>query len=414
VNEPLKKSPDMHILILSDLYPPYFKGGHELQCKFMADGLAERGHKINVLTSTYGPGKKGYDGKVYRLLHYIDLEGGRVGRRYKQIKGILFGFLNYCISRNFINKVRPDIVYAGQMTNISMYPLKAIGSYGIPIVHHVGNSFMVDLVKICDLEKNALKKTFRKIFFGYSNVTNPQYQNVITVSRMLKKKYTEVGFQGKNISVVPPVGIPLNSLRRIEGEPAMSEKEPFRLLYVGRLVPEKGVHVAIETIWKLKSQMEVSHLILDIFGDGDAGYIEQLQAIIKGYNLEETVTIKGKVPHDQLVKEYGNYHILLVPSIWDEPFGMIILEAFSQGLPVIATRTGGIPEIIEDGETGLLVPPEDSFEMAKAVRRLIDDSALGEKLISNGMEEVKRKYSDEIIVNKIEAYLNSCLIRPNQ
>ncbi len=397
----------MHILILSDLYPPYYKGGHELMCKFMADGLTRMGHKVDVLTSRYGCEKKESGGGVYRFLHYIDIEGDRMGRRIAQMKGIPAGLFNYRITDRIVCQHRPDIVYAGQTTNISMYPLKAIGRHRIPIVHHVANRFIVDLVTICEFEKNGLKKKFRRFFYGFHSRKDPEFQNIITVSGMLKKKYSEVGFPEDRISIVPPVGIPLKNLKRIEKKPVTPGEGALKLLYVGRLVPEKGVHVAIEATRIVKCQMGVEHLILDIYGDGDAGYIEHLRTTIKEHGLEDTVKVKGPLPHEDMIEAYGRYRILLVPSIWEEPFGIIILEAFSRGLPVIATRTGGIPEIIEDGKTGLLVPPNDPLEMAKSVKRLSDNPALEKEIISNGIEAIRRHYSDEIVLKKMESHLRA-------
>jgi glycosyltransferase involved in cell wall biosynthesis len=88
------------------------------------------------------------------------------------------------------------------------------------------------------------------------------------------------------------------------------------------------------------------------------------------------VFFKGAVPHHQLVEHYGKADVFVFPSVWDEPSGNPPIEAMAAGVPVVSTRTGGTPEYVADGKTGLLVEPGNAGALAEAILRLLTDEDL--------------------------------------
>jgi len=147
-------------------------------------------------------------------------------------------------------------------------------------------------------------------------------------------------------------------------------------------------------------------LTLHIIGEGNEKYEEDIAFLSDSLNLKDYVKFRGKLLYEEVLKEYSNYDMLLVPSTL-EAFPSIIIEAMSQGLPVIASKVGGIPEIVENEETGLLVPPGDPKKLAQAVKKLVDNPSLYEKIIRNGIKLVKKEYTNEKIIEKIENYLSN-------
>ena len=99
------------------------------------------------------------------------------------------------------------------------------------------------------------------------------------------------------------------------------------------------------------------HFHLNIFGDGDEVYIRELEAFLQQKQLVQYVTFHGKVPQDELIKHYDRSDIMLVPSIWKEPFGLVVAEAMARGLPIIASNLGGPTEIVTQDVDGLLIEP---------------------------------------------------------
>lgn len=147
-----------------------------------------------------------------------------------------------------------------------------------------------------------------------------------------------------------------------------SERE--HLLLIGRVVHKKGFDIALRAFAMLKQQRPtpIPHLV--IAGDGPER--AKLQALAGSLNIQDKTRWLGAVTdRDQIARLFAKSRVVLVPSR-EEPFGIVCLEALAAGCPVVASRVGGIPEIVRDGIDGLLVPPEDPAAMAEALGRMLD------------------------------------------
>jgi glycosyltransferase involved in cell wall biosynthesis len=184
-----------------------------------------------------------------------------------------------------------------------------------------------------------------------------------------------------------PYGIELPPL-----DPA-APVEPGLILTVGRLVERKGQIYLIEAMSHLAHRPE-AHLI--IVGEGHERPL--LEAAIRQHGLAERVQLAGRVSDEVLNDLYRRCQVFVLPAIVDsagdtEMLGMVSLEAMRYCKPVIATRVGGIADIVQDGETGLLVAQRDPHALADAIDRLLDDPALAERLGRNGYEFARRHFA---------------------
>lgn len=162
-----------------------------------------------------------------------------------------------------------------------------------------------------------------------------------------------------------------------------------RILFVGRVDPVKGIEYLIEAINILKKK----DLKLTIVGDfkQNTEYSRKIFDKVKEFGIENKIVFVGKIKDDsQLVEFYKSSNILVLPSVWDTS-PITLVEAMCFGLPIVATKVGGIPEYVENGVNGILVPPKDSQALAKAVSLLIDNYNLRKKL-SDGSFEKSFKY----------------------
>jgi len=155
----------------------------------------------------------------------------------------------------------------------------------------------------------------------------------------------------------------------------------FELLFVGRLTEAKGLRYLLEAVKELRD------VHLTIVGDGDLR--QELEAYGKKHQLESKVTFTGGVPHNELPAYFAKADVFVGPSIevasgWQEAFGLVFAEASAAGVPVVATDTGGIKDIVKDGVNGLLVPEKDSSALAKAITKLQQDATLRHKLAAGG------------------------------
>lgn len=146
--------------------------------------------------------------------------------------------------------------------------------------------------------------------------------------------------------------------------PEIHQKQ--RILFVGRITPEKGLD------WLLRSlQLTSANIRLDIAGEGWAK--AQMEQLSRKLGVEDRVAWHGWCSKEKLEMLYRQCFAVVFPSIWPEPAGLITLEAYTHYRPIIASAVGGIPEYIRDGETGILVEPNDSEALARAITCLGSD-----------------------------------------
>jgi glycosyltransferase involved in cell wall biosynthesis len=178
-----------------------------------------------------------------------------------------------------------------------------------------------------------------------------------------------------------------------------------QLLYVGRLRAEKGILVILKALDILVNEQQKTAIHLNIFGDGDEVYINELRTYIQEKCLAGVVTFHGKVSHDELIGYYDRSHIMLVPSIWQEPFGLVIAEAMARGLPVIASDVGGPSEIITHGVDGLLVSPGDERALALAITRLLEDDDECKQFSEAAPKTVRERFTVDGNAKSVEQHL---------
>jgi glycosyltransferase involved in cell wall biosynthesis len=172
----------------------------------------------------------------------------------------------------------------------------------------------------------------------------------IAISRFVKDKFVDSGFPPDKILVKPNFVDPDPGERTGSGEGAV---------FVGRLAPEKGVSILIDAWRRLPSLVP-----LVIVGDGPLR--QQLEADTASAGLHN-IRFAGPLPRDKAYEAMKKAAFLVVPSVWHEPFGLIVAEAFACGTPVLGARVGAIPEILRHGVTGLHCEPGDADDLAKKV-----------------------------------------------
>ncbi|MGF1492538.1 MAG: glycosyltransferase [Microcoleaceae cyanobacterium] len=182
--------------------------------------------------------------------------------------------------------------------------------------------------------------------------------------------------------------------------------KPVRLVTVGRLVEKKGIEYSIRAVAKLAAYH--SNLEYSIIGDGALRV--QLEELIQRLKMEQTIKILGWKEQEELIEILDSSHILIAPSITaengdqDAPVNTL-KEAMALGLPVVATRHGGIPELVEDEVSGCLVPERDSDAIAEKLGKLIEQSDRWPEMGRQGRKRVQEKFDIEILNNElVEVY----------
>ena len=218
-------------------------------------------------------------------------------------------------------------------------------------------------------------------------------------------------------------GVDIHRFFRANGHPTLKEDEAKRLLFVGRVSPEKGVHVLLDAFQIVAercpgAQLEIvgskQQLPLDLllslsddkavtelasFYDGRSrfSYLSHLQTQLRSAGLADQVILTDSIPHAQLANHYRRANVVINPS-FSESFGMSLIEAMSCEVPVVATRVGGMIEIVEESNAGLLVEPGDALSLAEAILHLLANNDRREAMGRAGRQWVLDRFSWEKVV----------------
>ena len=234
--------------------------------------------------------------------------------------------------------------------------------------------------------KNCRSNIFESIAYAFRNVIARKLRlfldNVtlyVPCSRFTKNKLVDSGLPEERVVVIPNIFSSTESV--------VKDSCGKYIVYSGRISPEKGIETLMVCARKTGLPLRL------------AGDYSQMPDIVK--NKPQNAQFLGHLNHDQLSEFYQNARFSVVPSIWFEPFGIVIVEAMFHGLPVIASRIGGIPEIVEDGVTGFLFEPGNTIELEEKMKLLWNNPDLCRQMGKAGREKAIREYSEDIYYERL-------------
>ncbi|MDT8307420.1 MAG: glycosyltransferase family 4 protein [Anaerolineae bacterium] len=204
-------------------------------------------------------------------------------------------------------------------------------------------------------------------------------------------------------------GVDRAALRR---EFAIGEEQPT-IVIVGRLLPWKGQAALIEALALVRAELPGVRLL--VVGDddvsafsGDGRYSQYLQVLVAELGLEENVIFTGHRSDVPAILAAGD---LFAMPTFEEPFGLVFLEAMAMKMPVVAITSGGPAEIIENGATGLLSPPDDPEALAGNIITLLGDPSLRRRMGEAGRHKVETEYTVQRLADSVEAFYRQLLAR---
>jgi len=246
-----------------------------------------------------------------------------------------------------------------------------------------------DVKFICDEVGVYNRRRRFKIFKPFDVFIYSRYSKIVCVSKQVQNSLVQWLPQIRTKTIVIPSGIPLP-----ESIDPRSVKI-YDVLFVGRLEKVKGVDILLKSINILKTKFQ-KKIKIAIVGKGSLR--KDLENLAKKLAVDKEVEFLGI--RKDIDKLMVSSKILVLPSRW-EGLPMIILEAMSRGLPVIASSVGGIPEVIENKKEGMLVPSQNPGILAQVVKKLLEDESLREELTINAYKKVKENYSIETYAKNI-------------
>jgi len=222
-------------------------------------------------------------------------------------------------------------------------------------------------------------------------------ERVIVPSRYSAGVAHEVYDVPRERLAVVPEPIDLAEWRRRFAEAPRLGSRPPTVLCVARMYPRKRLDVLLRAGARLRGR--IPGVRVRIVGDGPES--ARLRALSAGLGLEETVTFLGEISRSALAVEYVGADCFCLPTV-QEGFGLVFAEAMAAGLPIVACRTAAVPEVVEDGRTGLLVSPNDPEELARAMERVLANAEVRAELGAAGRRRVEDFDLDRVAARLLE------------
>jgi glycosyltransferase involved in cell wall biosynthesis len=394
----------MKIMFFSSFYFPNEYGGTEVCLRILANELVRMGHDVAVVAlglkfdETIVEGVKVSRVPIANL--YLPFSDNKRHSTFSKLLWHCFDTWNPVAChrvKNIIETIQPDVIHTHGLVGFSCALWKFLKEKSIPIVHtlhdfylncprgrHKDNHYCERQCTICSLF--SLPKRFM-----CRNVNH-----VIGVSQFLLDQHLQNGyFDSDRSSVIyNPIFNKHTVLPDVEFSP---ESGNLRLGFIGRLDPQKGVEILLDTCDLIMPYF--SSIDLYIAGEGESGYEKILRS--KAKSCCANAIFMGKVSPDVF---YRQVHLVVVPSQWREPLGRIPMEAFSFGLPVVSTPSGGLPETTR-GAAGVVAASGDAWALAKAIReavqRLVENP---EGVRSSALVEAKKYLPSEIACQHLKLY----------
>lgn len=369
----------MKILLINDIGSE--AGGVETMVLQLMKSLTAQGHTVKLLTGDEYPQSirindyefKSFDSDSWkRYFLYI----------YNPYAAISL--------KKILREFKPDLVHIHNMSKASSAILFQLKHYPtVMTVHDVGCIDQTAFNKIYSLHsfkeqytnyfifKHGLAYYIQKLRFKILRHAQKNIDLFISPSNAMAKVIQEGRLPA------PVITIHNGVQPHISAKSAQYSKEPSRILFVGRLVNEKGVMVLVRAIREIVPVFPT--LMLTIVGDGPI--MLNINEYIRKNDLQKYVILTKNVRHDEINAYYENTDIVIVPSTYFEPLATVAIEAMMAGRPVIASDAGGLVELVGDGITGLLVEPGNATQLADSVIKLLSDP---KKIEAMGQAGLKR------------------------
>lgn len=349
----------MNVLSLAALYPPFAHGGAEMSARNLASWLHTQGHRVTVMTSsptrhttvdTPSDGPQVMRMKTPHIYPVYDFPNRPAWQK------IVFHTQDYCDARNVetmrsvVDQVKPDVALVHLVPGLGYNSLRVFAERDVPVVYYLP-----------DLGLACLRASMFRKGVNCTGLCAPCH-----VTRRLKIRL---------LSAIPRVGlcspsranrerlaryfpvadypntVILNANRYPTTSCVWAPAPHLRLLYVGRLHPQKGVDMLIEAVARLAHHQRVA---LTIIGGGP-----QESVLREKFGHYPWLVFTGKVEQQVISDQMRAHDLLCVPSLWQENAPGVVIHALSLGLPVLASHIGGLPEFVDDGRTGGLVAQND-------------------------------------------------------
>jgi len=373
----------MNILLLTHYFTAG-RGGAWYVTAIMAQILAEKGHKVWVITNKLD----GFESPKHENIKTFFVAKHKIQKTsFSWIDILRYSIAVIKIGRKIIKGEKIDVIQSDPLPGIAGSFLSWITSVPQILIIHDVFSIKKGLWKESLKQKEISKLNAIIRPFFEKTIVRIKYSAIQTVSEAVKEDLQKIGAK-RPIHVIHNA-IPIHQVTKLESK-------PFQLVSISRLTFYKNVQVAIKSLKIVKKSFP--KVLLIIIGDGP--YRKNLEHLVIELDLQENVFFKGHVSENEKKELLAKSQALVFPSKF-EGFGMVILEAFEYYKPVLVSHIRPQSDIVEDKKTGFVLTPDDETEWAEAIKSLFNEPKLAAKMGENGRRVLEEKYNPEIMTKNI-------------
>ena len=367
----------MRILVLSDLYPPVAFGGYELDCQSFVDGM-RASHEVLVLTSDLDRDTAPPEEHVRRELPWA----GR-GRVRETIEAGPSALRAARTTTRAIDEFKPDLVYVSNCVSVPQAAPAAAAALGLPVAYRLSETFFATQLYRGDRFLRHLypgDRGLRAVWAGLMRAVNRHPALRLDVDRPARAAISWASRDLSERTRLPPAIEPV--LERVI-YPASAQSERFAqivrspgadatVVYLGRITVNKGAEVALRAVARVRQEHGVPARLVMV-GYADEETAARLERVAAEIGAADALDLRGRIDEDALARVLASAHALVVPSLVPDVFPLVCIEGALAGVPIVASRVGGIPEALEHEREALLVEAGDEADLASALAATLSD-----------------------------------------
>ena len=404
----------MRILVLSDLYPPVAFGGYELDCQSFVDGLRDR-HEIVVLTSELRRDEAPPEEHVRRELPW----GGHGRIRETALAGAS-ALRAARVVRRTLDELKPDLVYVSNCVSVPQAAPAVAMNLGYPMAYRLSETFFATQLYYGDRFLRHLRPGERGLRGAWARAMRLANRHPALRLDPARPSRAAVSWASRDLSTRAPLPPSIDVVLERVVYPASAQSEMFAKLerrrsddptvvYLGRVTINKGAEVAVRAVARVRAEHGIPARLL-VLGTVDDDTRAQLEAVAAETGLGDALELRGRVESSEISEALAGAHALAVPSIVPDVFPLVCIEGALARVPIVASRTGGIPEALEDGREALLVPIEDDRALGGALWQTLSDRDAAEERARRAYERMSgftleryRGESEAFVADAVEA-----------
>ncbi len=391
----------MHILMVNNIYPPIMAGGAELIVAWLSEGLVARGHRVTVV-STCAPEMEPYPAETLNGVTVIRFfprnlywSFARAGQKpHRRMLWHVRDAWNRDAGRRFraiLAEAPPDVVHTHLIDGFSATIWRRARQAGVPVIHTAHDYHLLcprAFLMTRDWRICRRLSPGCRLYRAWHLHTARDVDLFVSPSQFLLGHHLACGLAAPQAAVVRN-GIPLP-----RGIARRTRSGPPRFLFLTRLTQEKGVRVVLEAVASLLKTLDFE---LVVAGRGPLED-EIRQAAAADSRVRYFGYVTGEVKEALLT----DAQYLLLPSLWYENAPVAVIEAAAYGLGVIGSRISGVPELVRDGQTGVLFEPGDVAGLARIIRELVS----GERRLQGLVAASQALVEEHSVERMVDAYLD--------